>query len=92
MTRYLFGKQSQPEEQGGFCDTASNRHYCNEGREEALNKSAVSAEFGGKSDFRDTDGQPIDPSALPSDSRCNTTILETDNQGYEFPSRYSPGR
>jgi hypothetical protein len=92
---YLFANQAQPEEQGGFADLTSKITYCNESAEDMLNHSAVHSEHtGNKADIRtgsyDEDLNP-DLSNL-EDARFNTTILETDRLGSEYPARYGPGR
>lgn len=85
--RIFFGNQAGDED-GGFCDKKSEIHYCNESKEDTLNQAARFEESGG-SDVRTTDGR--DPSRTSDDTRFNTTILEVDQNGFEFPSRYDPG-
>jgi hypothetical protein len=80
---YFYATPAQPEDQGGFCDTNSKIHYCNESAEEAMNNAAVHAEHTGSgSDIRG-EGEA---------DRYNTTVLEVDNVGSMCPARYSPGR
>jgi hypothetical protein len=79
---FFFANPAKPEEQGGFCDTTSKIHYCNETEEEMHNRSAVHAEHTGNSaDVRGGEA-----------TRYNTTILEVDPLGSEHPATYAPGR
>jgi hypothetical protein len=87
--RIFFGNEAEPEDQGGFCDKDSAIHYGNESKEGTLNRAARFEENGG-SDIRTKDGR--DPNDRSDATRFNTTILETDEQGFDFPSPYDPGR
>jgi hypothetical protein len=87
----FFANQAEPEDQGGFCDTDSKIHYCNESKDETLNRAAIAEEHGGQSDIR-YDYDAGEPENLPADTRFNTTILEVDDQGFEYPAKYGPGR
>lgn len=80
---YFFGNAAQPEEQGSFCDTDSKIHYVNESNEEMKRNSAVHEEHtGNQADIRGNGDE----------ERYNTTILEADPLGSEYPARYAPGR
>jgi hypothetical protein len=87
--RIFFGNEAADSDQGGFCDRDSEIHYCNESKEATLNKAAQFEEHGG-SDVRTADNR--DPNDCPDSTRFNTTILEVDNQGFETPAKYDPGR
>lgn len=88
----FFANQADETEQGGFCDTSSKIHYCNESKTEMINNSAVHSEHeGNKPDIRG-DYDYENPSTLPDDARFNTTILEVDDHGHYHPARHAPGR
>ena len=92
---YLFANQAEPEEQGGFADVTSKITYCNESTQEMLDNAAVHSEHtGNNADIRtgsyDEHLNPDLPN--PEDARFNTTILETDRLGSEYPAKYAPGR
>ncbi|MGI0494321.1 hypothetical protein ACN4EG_21245 [Alkalinema pantanalense CENA528] len=89
--RVFFANQAQPEEQGSFTDRASKITYCNESKTETLNHAAMTEEHGGMTDMR-YDYDVGDPNRLPEDTRFNTTVLELDPLGFEYPARYEPGR
>lgn len=80
---YFFANAAKPEEQGSFCDTASDIHYNSESKEEMLNNEAAHSErTGNRGDIRgDEDAETY-----------NTTILEVDRFGSESPARHAPGR
>lgn len=80
---YFFAQEAKPEEQGSFCDTTSGVTYCNESAEEMQRNAAVHEEHtGNNSDIRG-EGDAV---------RYNTTILEADPLGSEYPAKYAPGR
>ncbi len=78
---YFFGNAAQEEEQGSFCDTTSGIHYVNQSAEEMERDRAVHEEHTGNASDVRGDGE-----------RYNTTILEADPLGSEYPAKYAPGR
>lgn len=81
--RWFVANQAEPEDQGGFCDTDSKIHYCNQSEEEVKNHAAIVEENGDSATIRDK-GNGVD--------RYNTTTFDIDHQGYEYPALYDPGR
>jgi hypothetical protein len=81
--RWFVANQSEPEDQGGFCDKGSQIHYSNQSEEETRNHAAVVQENGDTATIRDKKNG-VD--------RYNTTTFDIDDQGYEHPSLYDPGR
>jgi hypothetical protein len=79
---YHFYANPSEDEEGGFCDTRSHIHYTQESNEETHNHAAVVEEFGGSSFVRGNG----------DDDTYNTTTLELDDLGYEYPARYEPGK
>lgn len=74
----------------GFKDDESHISYVSESKEDTLNKAAWFEEYGSGSDVRTSDGR--DPRDCDDSARFNTTILNTDDEGFYYPERYSPGK
>jgi hypothetical protein len=87
---WFFGKQSEPEEQGGFSDTTSKITYTNDSKEEALNQAAQFEEREDGSML--TTKNDTDARQSPDDARFNCTVMDTDSKGSEYPARYRPGK
>lgn len=82
-----WSRPAKPHEQGSFCDTTSEIHYDNVSKGEALEEQEAAIRRG--------DGV-IEPSYEVEDYgskvRFNTNITDTDNQGYDHPARFKPGK
>lgn len=83
----FFARQSDPEEQGSFCDTDSTIHYDNVSKDQTLDTASKFEENLDGVDIRAN----TEPSRLPTASRFNTTIMEVDERGGEAPKKYRPG-
>jgi hypothetical protein len=77
---------AEPEQQGSHCDADSQIHYDNLSKKEA-------------EDFQEDgmrQGQGIvaenEPYDASNSDRFNVTITDVDGQGYDYPSKYEPGR
>jgi hypothetical protein len=86
---WFFARQAEPEEQGGFTDLTSGITYCNQSKAETLNQAAMFEEREEGSNVSAKDGRVRD---LPDGAQFNTTVLESDPLGFEYPARYRPGK
>jgi len=89
---WLFSNKAKPEEQGSFCDVASNIHYVNESKEATLNSAAVFEEHEEGAELNQRSDEAEDPKSLPDNTRFNNAVMESDRYGSEHPAYYRPGR
>lgn len=87
---WFFAREAEPEEQGGHSDLTSKITYCNESKEETLNQAALFKEYYDGAEALDKEYD--NAKNAPDDARFNTTIMETDSHGHNYPARHGPGK
>jgi hypothetical protein len=84
--------ESNPEEQGSFCDRDSGHQFINGNIFEASRQEDNALERGDKVLWLDAPVDQRDVYEVPENQRFNIYLSESDSQGVNSPSKYGPGR
>jgi hypothetical protein len=82
MKNHVRYRAAEPKEQGSFCSISSHVHYDN------VDRSAVS----NNQETAMRRGDQIDDESGRNSSRVNVTLIETDGQGFDLPTKLGPGK